>query len=78
MVNHTMPLGFRLSPKERTVLNALGKTNALSASEVADIVGVTNGMVWMEALMCKLADHGLDLIAPGDDRAGEPTYTLRR
>ena len=77
-VGHTMPLGFRLSGAERDVLNALGKKDALRASEVAAIAGVPNGIEWMEQLMSKLSEHGIDLIMPGDDAQGEPTYVLRR
>jgi hypothetical protein len=73
-----MPLGFRLSDTERDVLNALGKSDALTASQVARIAKVASGIEWMEELMNKLADHGLDLIAPGEDASGEPTYVLRR
>ncbi len=78
LVGHTMPLGFTLTDQERLVLNALGKADALTASEVGEIIGVGNGIGWMEELMNKLAEHGLDLIQPGRDRAGEPTYVLRR
>jgi hypothetical protein len=78
LVGHTMPLGFRLSDAERDVLNALGKTDALRASQVAELVRVNNPVEWMEELMTKLSEHGLDLIVPGADAAGEPTYVLRR
>ena len=78
LVGHTMPLGFRLSPLERDVLNALGKTDRLRASEIARIARVENAIQWMEDLMTKLAHHGLDLVIPGDDAQGEPTYVLRR
>ena len=78
LVGRTMPIGFSLSPGEREILNALGKRASLRASEVAEIAGVDNAITYMEALMSKLAEHGLDLIAPGEDRDGEPTYLLRR
>jgi hypothetical protein len=78
LVGRTMPLGFQLSETERDVLNALGRVPVLSASEVARIAGVPNGITWMETLMGKLAEHGLDLVALGDGDGGEPTYTLRR
>ncbi len=77
-VGHTMPLGFRLSREERAVLNALGDTDKLTARKVAEIAGVPDGVAWMEGLMSKLAEHGLDLVVPADDVAGEPTYCLRR
>ncbi len=75
---YTVPLGFRLSDAERNVLNALGESSPLTARHVAEIAGAADGVEWMEALMAKLADHGIDLIEPGDDIAGEPTYLLRR
>ena len=78
LVGKTMPIGFSLTDEERRILNALGKSEALTASEVAEIAQVTNAIQYMETLMAKLAEHGLDLIAPGDDRRGEPTYLLRR
>jgi hypothetical protein len=77
-VGHTMPLGFRLDREERAVLNALGENDRLTARKVAEIAGVPDGVAWMEGLMSKLAEHGLDLVVPGDDVAGEPTYCLRR
>ncbi len=76
MVGHTLPAGLRLTDSERAVLNALG-SKPLTAGRVAALAGVDNGPRWMAALMSKLADHGLDLIAPGDDDDGEPTYLLR-
>ncbi len=78
LVGHTMPLGFHLTTEEREVLNALGQADALTASDIARIAGVGNGIDWMEGLMSKLAEHGLDLVEPGDARGGEPTYLLRR
>jgi hypothetical protein len=77
MVGRTMPVGFQLSRDERDVLNALGEA-PLTARQVAQIAGVPDGVAWMERLMSKLADHGLDLVVPGDDAGGEPTYVLRR
>jgi hypothetical protein len=78
LVGKTMPIGFSLSDEERRILNALGRAEALTASEVAEIAQVANAIQWMESLMSKLLEHGLDLIAPGEDRQGEPTYLLRR
>jgi hypothetical protein len=78
LINHTMQLGFRLEPAERDVLNALGEARCLTARHISEIAGVADAMAWMEQLMSKLADHGLDLVGPGDDQAGEPTYVLRR
>lgn len=78
VVGHTLPVGFHLTPPEREVLNILGEVDSLSASRVAEIVGVPNGIGWMDRLMTKLAEQGLDLIAPGDDDSGEPSWVLRR
>jgi hypothetical protein len=78
LVGRTMPLGFRLSQTERDVLNALGRRPELTASEVAQIAGVANGITWMETLIGKLAEHGLDLVHCGEDQNNQPTYTLRR
>lgn len=78
VVGHTMPLGFRLSPIERDVLNRLGEADSLTARQIGEIAGVTDPVAWMEALMSKLAERGLDLVAPGSPVGGEPTYRLRR
>ena len=78
VIGHTLPVGFHLTPPEREVLNMLGEVDSLTASRVAEMVGVPNGIGWMEKLMTKLANHGLDLVAPGDDVSGEPSYVLRR
>ncbi len=73
-----MPLGFRLTELERNVLNALGKSEALTASQVGRLAQVEDAIGWMERFLSKLAEYGLDLIMPGQDRDGEPTYILRR
>ncbi len=78
LVGVTMPLGFRLSDPERDVLNALGKGGPLTASKIMEIAKVQNVIEWMDELMTKLSSQGLDLIVPGDDVDGEPTYLLRR
>ncbi|HET6613374.1 MAG TPA: hypothetical protein VFG83_15360 [Kofleriaceae bacterium] len=78
VVTRTMPHGFQLTDVERNVLNALGREKLMSAREIAHIAGAADGIAWMEALMIKLAEHGLDIIALGPDRGGEPTYELRR
>ncbi len=75
----TMPLGFTLEDSERRVLNELGKQNSMSAAEIGTLLGLAEEpMVWMSKFMDKLAEFGLDLVAPGDDRDGEPTYILTR
>ncbi len=75
----TMPLGFTLEPAERRLLNELGKKRSLSATEIGALLGLSEEpMVWMARFLDKLADLGLDLVAPGDDRDGEPTYMLSR
>lgn len=73
----TMPLGFALAPAERRVLEALGKS-CLTATEVGALLGVPDPMNWMSSFMDRLTDLGLDLVAPGDDLNGEPTYILSR
>lgn len=73
----TMPLGFKLDEAERRVLDALGKAS-LSATEVGALLELEDAMSWMAAFMDKLAEFGLDLVTPGDDRDGEPTYILTR
>ncbi len=78
IVGRTMPLGFNLIAPEREVLNQLGKEGRLAARDIGKIAEVPDGVAWMEALMSKLADHGLDIVEPGDDLDGEPTYVLRR
>ena len=73
-----MPLGFRLSEEERNVLNGLGEADSLSARQIGDLTGVADPVTWMEALIIKLTERGLDLVVPGNDLDGEPTYRLRR
>ena len=77
VVGRTMPLGFSLAAPERKVLNQLGKEGRLAARDISKIAEVADAIAWMEELMSKLADHGLDIIEPGDDDDGEPTYVLR-
>ncbi len=72
-----MPLGFQLSAAEREVLNALGRRGELAASEVAELAGAADGAVWMESFVAKLAEHGLDLVTPGDTREGGRVFALR-
>lgn len=75
----TMPLGFTLEEPERRLLNALGKQPGMSATEIGTLLGLAEEpMVWMGRFMDKLAEFGLDLVAPGEDRDGEPTYILTR
>ena len=75
----TMPLGFKLEESERRLLNELGKRESMSAGEIATLLGLAEEpMAWMSRFMDKLAEFGLNLVAPGDDRDGEPTYILTR
>jgi hypothetical protein len=79
LVGRTMPLGFRLDDGERAVLDALGRTSQLGASQIAALVGVADGVEWMERLLKKLGEHGLDLVVARPFAApGEPLYALRR
>jgi hypothetical protein len=74
----TMPLGLTLDKAERTVLNELGRQPFLTPAMIADVLGVAEPMEWMARFMDKLAEFGLDLVAPGPDQDGEPTYQLIR
>jgi len=78
LVGRTMPLGLQLVQPERDVLDALGRAPALSADDIARIVGTDAPVPWMERFLVKLSDLGLDLIHAGVDRTGAPTYILRR
>jgi len=78
LVGKTMPLGLQLSDAEREVLNALGRAPSLRAREVAVIAKVDDALAWMEQFLRKLASIGLDIVTPGDDKEGEPTWILRR
>lgn len=79
LVGRTMPIGLQLTDEERDVLNALGRAPSLTAAEVGQIAHASDPVAWMESFLVKLAELGLDLIAPGDAASGgEPTYVLRR
>jgi len=78
LVGKTMPLGLQLTDGEREVLNALGRASSLTAREIARIAKTDDALAWMEAFVRKLAGIGLDIVAPGDDKGGEPTWVLRR
>ncbi len=78
LVGRTMPLGLQLTQVEREVLDALGRAPALTADEIGRIVGAGDPVPWMERFQLKLAQLGLDLVAPGVARTGETTYVLRR
>jgi hypothetical protein len=78
LVGRTMPLGLQLTQSEREVLNALGRAPALTADEIGRIVGASDPVPWMERFQTKLSELGLDLVASGTARTGEPTYVLRR
>jgi hypothetical protein len=73
-----MPLGFQIADSERAILNALGRTEQLTSSEVSKIIGEADGIGFMERLMSKLGEHRLDLVVPGEPVGDEPTYRLRR
>ncbi len=74
----TMPLGFTLDAPERTLLTALGRQPTMTAAEIGRLLNESEPMAWMAGFMDKLADLGLDLVAPGEDQDGEPTYVLTR
>jgi hypothetical protein len=77
LVGRTMPLGLQLTQIERDVLDALGRA-PLTADEIGRLVGEADPVPWMERLMHKLAQLGLDMVATGVARTGELTYLLRR
>lgn len=77
VVRRTMPIGFQLTPEEMAVLDALDAAPWLSQTRVAEIAGVVDGGAWMQQLIGKLGQHGLDLIETISG-AGEPAYALRR
>ena len=77
LVDRTVPADFQISQGERTVLNALGERDHLTGRAVGELVGVTDGVAWMEALVDKLEGFGLDLIGPGEASGSDPTYVLR-
>ncbi|HVV86505.1 MAG TPA: hypothetical protein VHE35_25785 [Kofleriaceae bacterium] len=77
LVDRTVPPDFQISQLERGVLNALGERDRLSARAIGELVGVVDGVAWMEALVDKLERYGLDLVGPGEASGSEPTYVLR-
>ncbi len=78
LVDRTVPADFQISNLEREVLNALGERDRLTARAVGELTGVADPVAWMEHLIDKLEQFGLDLVAPGDSAGSEPTYVLRR
>jgi hypothetical protein len=77
VVGRTMPVGFQLTDAERVVLDTLGDSERLTAPQIAEIAGVADGAAWMAQLMAKLTSFGLDIVAPGDEVDGAPSYLLR-
>jgi len=77
LVGRTMPLGLQLTQLEREVLEALGRAPSLTADEIGRMVA-SDPVPWMQRFLLKLAELGLDLVAAGVARTGEPTYVLRR
>ncbi len=77
IIGKTMPPGFQLNTPERAVLDALGQSSVLSASQVAAIVGVTDGATWMQTFIVKLVSYGLDVIAHGGYVDGDVMYLLQ-
>jgi hypothetical protein len=78
LVDRTVPADFSITPHERTVINALGETDQLTARQIGAMIGVVDPVTWMERLVEKLAAYELDLVGPGTSDGGEPTYVLRR
>lgn len=76
--SRTVPADFEISKFERDVLNQLAEVEYLAARSIAQLVGAVDPVAWMEQLMHKLNEHGLDIVAPGAAIGGEPTYRLQR
>jgi hypothetical protein len=76
IVDRTVPSHFEISPHERDVLNALGDKGMLTAAAIGALVGTVDPIAWMEQLMRKLVEYGLDIVVPGATQGGEPTYRL--
>jgi hypothetical protein len=72
-----VPADFHISNVERAVLNALAERDHLSARAIGELVGVIDAVAWMEQLVSKLEQFGLDLVAPGEPSGSDPTYVLR-
>lgn len=79
LVDKVVPAEFHIDARERRVLNALGDAPSghLSARAIGQLVDVADAVAFMEELVRKLEQYGLDLVEPGDFVAGEPTYRLR-
>jgi hypothetical protein len=77
LVDRTVPSDFQITQAERAVLNALGERERLTARAVGELVGVVDGVAWMEGLIEKLERYGLDLVVPGEASGSDPTYVLR-
>lgn len=73
-----VPADFEITRQERDVLNHLADVEHLTARAIGELVGAADPVAWMEALIRKLASHGLDIVAPGPALGGEPTYKLQR
>jgi hypothetical protein len=74
---HVVPADFQVSKIEREVLNVIGTKGVITARAIGHLVHVADPVGWMEHFMRRLESFGLDLIEPGDDHGGEPTYKLR-
>ena len=75
---HGRRLGLRLSEIEHEVLGALSEAGSLTVSKLGEIAGVDDGLLWVKALVAKLAGYGIDLVARGEDVDGEPAFVLVR
>jgi hypothetical protein len=72
----TVPADFQISAQERLVLNTLGE-RSLTAHAIALMLGITDAIGWMEALISRLEAHDIRIIEPGFAVGSEPTYVLR-
>lgn len=76
ITSKTMPLGLKLEDPERRVLNALGTEKCICAADIGRLILVEDPVSWMNLFMDKLSELGLEIVAPGEDLDGEPTYIL--
>jgi hypothetical protein len=78
LVDKIVPADFHIDAGERNALNALGASDTMTARALGNLLDLTDAVAFMEDLVRKLEQFGLDLVEPGEPHGGEPTYKLRR
>ncbi len=78
LIRRTVPIGFQLTSAELTVLDALDSGAPLTAARVAELSGAADGDRWMQQLIHKLAEHGIDLVTTHIEAGGVTVYSLKR